>query len=132
MREIIAEELDRHRVENTAREVAPIITALRAHVDDMRALELERQRAKLDALDPAARDAVEQLTRSIVNKVLHEPTVRVKDAAGFPILDAPVTFSLPDGATGFLSAAADGSAPLVKTLTVHTDNAGYAWVYIQP
>ena len=82
VREIIAEELDRHRHDRTAREVAPIITALRAHVDDVRALELERHRAKLDALEPSARDAVEQLTRSIVNKVLHEPTVRVKDAAG--------------------------------------------------
>ena len=48
----------------------------------LRLAELERHRAKLDALDPAARDAVEQLTRSIVNKLLHEPTVRVKDAAG--------------------------------------------------
>jgi glutamyl-tRNA reductase len=82
VREIIAEELDRHRLENTAREVAPIIIALRAHVDDVRAGELERQRSKLDALDPAVRDTVEQLTRSIVNKLLHEPTVRMKDAAG--------------------------------------------------
>jgi glutamyl-tRNA reductase len=82
VREIIAEELDRHRLERSAREVAPIVTALRAHVDDVRALELERSRAKLDALDPAARETVEQLTRSIVNKLLHDPTVRVKDAAG--------------------------------------------------
>ncbi len=82
VREIIAEELERHRMDRTAREVAPLITALRAHADDLRLLELERHRAKLDALDPAARDAVEQLTRSIVNKLLHEPTVRVKDAAG--------------------------------------------------
>ena len=44
--------------------------------------ELERHRASSTALDPAAREAVEQLTRSIVNKLLHEPTVRVKDAAG--------------------------------------------------
>jgi glutamyl-tRNA reductase len=82
VREIIAEELDRHRVERTAREVAPIITALRAHADDVRELELERHRAKLDALDPSTRDTIDQLTRSIVNKLLHEPTVRVKDAAG--------------------------------------------------
>jgi glutamyl-tRNA reductase len=82
VREIIADELDRHRLERTAREVVPIITSLRAHVDDVRALELERHHTKLDALDPAARDAVEQLTRSIVNKLLHEPTVRLKDAAG--------------------------------------------------
>ena len=82
VREIIAEELDRHRFERTAREAAPIITSLRAHADDVRTAELERHRAKLDALDPAARDAVEQLTRGIVNKLLHEPTVRMKDAAG--------------------------------------------------
>jgi glutamyl-tRNA reductase len=82
VREIIADELDRHRVERTAREVAPIITALRAHADDVRELELERQRAKLEALDPAARETVEQVARAIVNKLLHEPTVRVKDAAG--------------------------------------------------
>jgi glutamyl-tRNA reductase len=82
VREIIAEELDRHRMERSAREVAPIVTALRAHADDVRELEMERHRAKLDALDPAARDAVEQLTRGIVNKLLHEPTVRVKDASG--------------------------------------------------
>ena len=82
VREIIAEELDRHRIERTAREVAPLVTALRAHVDDVRTAELERHRAKLDALDPAARETVEQLTRGIVNKLLHEPTVRVKDAAG--------------------------------------------------
>jgi glutamyl-tRNA reductase len=82
VREIIAEGLDRYRSEHTAREVAPIITGLRAHVDDVRATELERHRAKLDALDPAARTAVEQLTRSIANKLLHEPTVRMKDAAG--------------------------------------------------
>jgi glutamyl-tRNA reductase len=82
VREIIAEELDRHRFERTAREAAPIITSLRAHADDVRTAELERHRAKLDALDPAARDTVEQLTRGIVNKLLHEPTVRMKDAAG--------------------------------------------------
>ena len=42
VREIIAEELDRYRIERTAREVAPIITSLREHVDDVRADELER------------------------------------------------------------------------------------------
>jgi glutamyl-tRNA reductase len=82
VREIIAEELDRHRIERTARQAVPIITSLRAHADDVRAVELERHRAKLDALDPAARETVEQLTRGIVNKLLHEPTVRMKDAAG--------------------------------------------------
>jgi glutamyl-tRNA reductase len=82
VRGIIADELDRHRADRTAREVAPVITALRAHAEDLRLLELERSRAKLDALDPATRTAVEALTQALVNKLLHEPTVRLKDAAG--------------------------------------------------
>ena len=35
-------------------------------------------------LDPDARDLVEAITEGVVNKLLHEPTVRVKDAAGTP------------------------------------------------
>ena len=38
--------------------------------------------SKLASLEPAQREAVEALTRGIVKKLLHEPTVRVKDAAG--------------------------------------------------
>ena len=33
-------------------------------------------------LEPAERDAVEAMARGIVNKLLHEPTIRLKDAAG--------------------------------------------------
>jgi glutamyl-tRNA reductase len=82
VRDIIAAELDRHRVERSAREVAPLVTALRARAEALRAGELERFRAKLEALDPATRETVDALTRGIVNKLLHEPTVRMKDAAG--------------------------------------------------
>jgi glutamyl-tRNA reductase len=82
VRDIIAEELDRHRLERSAREVAPLVTALRARGEEVRAVELERFRSRIDALDPAARNVVEAITQGIVNKLLHEPTVRVKDAAG--------------------------------------------------
>jgi glutamyl-tRNA reductase len=82
VREIIAEELDRHRLERSAREVAPLVTALRARGEDVRAAELERFRARIDSLDPAAREVVEAITQGVVNKLLHEPTVRVKEAAG--------------------------------------------------
>jgi hypothetical protein len=43
---------------------------------------MERYRSKLAALDPAAREAVDAITQGVVNKLLHEPTIRVKDAAG--------------------------------------------------
>jgi hypothetical protein len=59
-------------------------------------------------------------------------TVRVRTADGIPFINAPVTFSLPDGDSGLLSARSDGSTPLVRTLSVRTDAAGYAWVYIMP
>ena len=82
VRAIIAEELDRFRLERSAREVAPLVTALRARAEELRRVELDRQRARLDQLDPAARAAVDAVTRGVVNKLLHEPTVRVKNAAG--------------------------------------------------
>ncbi len=81
-RSIIARELDRFRAERSAREVAPIVTALRARAEDLRLGELERFRARLDSLDAETRATVDALTQGIINKLLHEPTVRVKDAAG--------------------------------------------------
>jgi glutamyl-tRNA reductase len=82
VRDLIAEELDRYRLEKSAREVAPLVAALRARAADIRLGELDRFRAKLDALDSDTRRAVEAITEGIVNKLLHEPTVRVKEAAG--------------------------------------------------
>jgi glutamyl-tRNA reductase len=82
VRVIISDELDRFRVERFAREIAPLVTSLRDHVEEFRESELERASARLDALDPAAREVVEQITRGFVNKLLHEPTVRLKDASG--------------------------------------------------
>jgi glutamyl-tRNA reductase len=82
VRRIIAAELERFRSEATAREVAPLVAALRARGEEVRLGELERFRAKLESLDPKAAEAVEALTRGIVAKLLHDPTVRMKDAAG--------------------------------------------------
>jgi glutamyl-tRNA reductase len=84
VREIIAEELDRFRLERSAREVAPLVSSLRARAEELRVAELARYRSRLASLDPSAREAVDALTRGIVNKLLHDPTVRVKDAAGSP------------------------------------------------
>jgi glutamyl-tRNA reductase len=84
VRAIVADELERFRAERSAREVAPVVTALRGRAEEIRRSELERFRSRLAALDPAHRKAVEALTSGIVNKLLHDPTVRVKDAAGTP------------------------------------------------
>jgi len=82
VRAIVAEEVERYVDSATAREVAPIIAALRARVDELRVGELERQRSRLEDLDPDQRAAVEAVTRGVMAKLLHDPTVRLKDAAG--------------------------------------------------
>jgi glutamyl-tRNA reductase len=82
VRRIISAELERLRTERTGREVAPLVSALRSRGEDIRIAELERFRAKLEAVDPKTAEAIEALTRGIVAKLLHEPTVRVKEAAG--------------------------------------------------
>jgi glutamyl-tRNA reductase len=84
VREILAAETDRYRADRAAREVAPLVSSLHEFGEDIRRGEIERFRAKLARLDPDTREVVEALTRGIVNKLLHEPTLRVKDAAGTP------------------------------------------------
>jgi glutamyl-tRNA reductase len=84
VREILAAEIDRYRADRSGREVAPLVTSLHDFGEDVRLGEIERFRAKLERLDPDQRAVVEALTQGIVNKLLHEPTARVKDAAGTP------------------------------------------------
>ncbi|MEW6476106.1 MAG: glutamyl-tRNA reductase [Actinomycetota bacterium] len=82
VRRIISAELERLRTERTAREVAPVVSALRSRGEDVRLAELERFRSRLESVDAKTAEAIEALTRGIVAKLLHEPTVRVKEAAG--------------------------------------------------
>ena len=84
VRALVAEELDRYVAVSSAREVAPLVAALHGRGDDVRVAELERYRARLGDLDERQIEAVEALTRGIVAKLLHEPTVGLKDAAGTP------------------------------------------------
>ncbi len=79
---IIDEELARYVAEGSVREVAPLIGALHERAEAIRLTELERQRARLAGLTAAERAAVEAVTRGIVAKLLHTPTVRVKDTPG--------------------------------------------------
>lgn len=82
--EIVADEVDRYLGTTVAREVAPLVAELRSRGEELRLSEIGRYQARLASLDPAEREAVEALTRGLVNKLLHEPTVRLKQAAGSP------------------------------------------------
>ena len=82
VRAIVDDEVERYLIAASAREVAPLIAALRARADQVTTAELDRHTSRLADLSPAQRAAVEALLRGLVNKLLHEPTVRLKDAAG--------------------------------------------------
>jgi glutamyl-tRNA reductase len=79
---ILEDELQSYLEATSAREVAPIVVALRQRAEATRQAELARFRNRLGTLDAAQLDAVEALSRSLVAKMLHEPTVVLKGAAG--------------------------------------------------
>ncbi|HEX3542870.1 MAG TPA: glutamyl-tRNA reductase [Acidimicrobiales bacterium] len=79
---IIAEEAERFADISAAREMAPLVAALRDRLDTVRAAEMDRYRSRLSDLTDGQRADVDALTRSLLAKVLHEPTVQLKDAAG--------------------------------------------------
>jgi glutamyl-tRNA reductase len=81
---IVTDEVERYRVASRARDVAPMVSALRASVEQARRSELERQRSKRSELSEAQWEQVDAVTRAMVAKLLHQPTVAVKDAAGTP------------------------------------------------
>jgi glutamyl-tRNA reductase len=64
--------------------VEPTIAALRTRAERIRVSELRRLAGRLATLDEHQREAVEALTRGIVNTLLHEPTVRLKAIAEAP------------------------------------------------
>ncbi len=79
---IVGEELDNVNDWLRSLEVVPTIATLREAVESIRKGELERLGNKLSSLTDEQRAQVEMLTTSIVNKILHMPTVKMKEAAG--------------------------------------------------
>jgi glutamyl-tRNA reductase len=77
---IVSEEAERFREWQASREVVPAIASLRARAEEIRTAELERARGRL-GLSDSQQAAVESMTSQIVNKLLHLPTVRLKEAA---------------------------------------------------
>ena len=59
-----------------------MVASLRSWADGVRDAELARFEARLDGLDDRQREAVEALTKGLVAKLLHQPTVTLKDTAG--------------------------------------------------
>jgi glutamyl-tRNA reductase len=82
--QIVIEQVEHFEVESTARQAAPLVAQLHDHAEAIRRAEIERFSARLSTLDDAERAALEALTKGIIAKLLHTPSVRLKDDAGTP------------------------------------------------
>jgi glutamyl-tRNA reductase len=78
---IVASEAEKFHAWQASLDVVPAIASLRAHAEEIREAELRKAEGMLGRLDETQRRAVESITSQIVNKLLHLPTVRMKQAA---------------------------------------------------
>ena len=78
---LVAAEAEEFRAWLASLDVVPAIASLRARAEAIREAELQRVESRLGTLTDAQRRAVESLTARIVDKLLHLPTVRMKQAA---------------------------------------------------
>ncbi len=84
VRELVEAEVAAFEISRRQLEVAPTVTALRQAAREVMEAELERLDRRLPDLDPAAREEVDRTVHRIVDKLLHTPSVRVKELAGDP------------------------------------------------
>ena len=78
---IIAEEVELFGSQQRVREVAPAVTRLRRNAEEITGQELERLRTKLPDLSEEDFDQVGRAVRRVVDKLLHTPTVKIKELA---------------------------------------------------
>ncbi len=84
---IVGEEAERFRSASSARSAAPVLGSLHGWAEGVRAAELARFDARLEGLDERQRDAVEALAKGLANKLLHRPTMALREHAGTPTGD---------------------------------------------
>ncbi len=90
--QIVASEVDRYWQWLTGLEAVPVLTSFRSRMDAVREAETAAALRKLRDLTPAQQAAVEYLGKSLMNKFMHEPSVRLRAAAsngrGLGVIDA--------------------------------------------
>ena len=83
-RSIVSAEVAAYLASQRIAEVTPTVTALRQRAADVVEAELLRLENRLPGLDGIQRDEVARTVRRVVDKLLHAPTVRIKQLAGAP------------------------------------------------
>jgi glutamyl-tRNA reductase len=83
-RSIVAEEVQRYRDTSRARGAAPVVAALRSRLEEIRAGELARRRGGFEGISDDDWAKIDSITRSVLAKLVHEPTLLLKETAGTP------------------------------------------------
>jgi glutamyl-tRNA reductase len=81
---MVAEEVERMMARLKVAEVTPLIVGLQEQLEQIRAGELEKVRRKFGPFTPEQEQAMETLTRGIINKVAHGPISELRNQAGHP------------------------------------------------
>ncbi|RBM17904.1 glutamyl-tRNA reductase [Streptomyces sp. PT12] len=84
VRRIVDDETEALGAARRAAHITPTVVALRAMASDVVAAELARLQGRLPDLDDKERAEIARTVRRVVDKLLHAPTVRVKELAGEP------------------------------------------------
>ncbi len=79
---IVSEELVRFHTANRERGAGPTIGALRSRMEELRVAELRRRRPQFGEIDDEAWAEVDAVTKAVLAKVLHDPTVVLRESAG--------------------------------------------------
>ncbi|OMC42385.1 glutamyl-tRNA reductase [Mycobacterium sp. IS-1264] len=116
-RHIVAAEVAAYLAGQRMAEVTPTVTALRQRAADVVEAELLRLENRLPGLESAQREEVARTVRRVVDKLLHAPTVRIKQLASAPGGDSYAEalrelFELDQTA---VDAVAAGELPVVST-----------------
>jgi len=82
--EIVQEEVQKTMRRLASRDLVPTIVALEDRLNAIREGEMERYNTRLGNLTPEQRQAVDALTRGMMNKILHGPITELKSGAGQP------------------------------------------------
>ena len=88
---IIKEEVQSYIKQTLGLDVAPDIVSLREHWDAIRREELARNRKKLGTLNDQQEAALDQLTRGLLNKILHGPISEIKSLGQDPSAEPKIT-----------------------------------------
>lgn len=81
---LVAEEVDRMMARLKVAEVTPTIVGLQEQLEQIRAGEIEKVRRKFGPFTAQQEEALEMLTRGIINKIAHGPISELRNHAGHP------------------------------------------------